>query len=196
MMKGFCLCQSVYSIHEKWRNLKHWEYNRIYSIIYIFPYREDLDAPDLTIIDFNTISPVQLRSLEPSLIDTPEIIHEKEAFQRFMRREIQYWGVSTVAFFIYNIYSEYIMIQVEFLCMFVIMYRVHRSSGCAFSCRLRSHWFESCTGLTWISLGTRNTSLKLHSTKVWTVILRGQCLFKFDIPECFMLTAQKKTGMK
>ncbi|XP_060598598.1 uncharacterized protein LOC132752305, partial [Ruditapes philippinarum] len=53
---------------------------------------EDLDAPDLTIIDFNTISPVQLRSLEPALIDTPEVIHEKEAFQRFMRREIQYWG--------------------------------------------------------------------------------------------------------
>jgi hypothetical protein len=62
--------------------------------IAILYYREDLDAPDLTIIDFNTISPVQLRSLEPALIDTPEVIHEKEAFQRFMRREIQYWGVS------------------------------------------------------------------------------------------------------
>lgn len=60
----------------------------------MFLYREDIDAPDLTILDFNTISPVQLRSLEPSLVDTPEVIHEKESFQRFMRREIEYWAVS------------------------------------------------------------------------------------------------------
>lgn len=58
-----------------------------------FFFREDMDAPDLTIIDFNTISPVQLRSLEPALVDTPEVIHEKEAFQRYQRREIQYWAV-------------------------------------------------------------------------------------------------------
>lgn len=49
----------------------------------------------MTIIDFNTISPVQLRSLEPSLIDTPQVIHEKEAFQRYLRREIQYWAKIT-----------------------------------------------------------------------------------------------------
>ncbi|KAL4219974.1 hypothetical protein ACF0H5_020385 [Mactra antiquata] len=53
---------------------------------------EEEEAPDLTIIDFNTISPVQLRSIEPAIVDSPEVIHEKESFQRYKRREAEYWG--------------------------------------------------------------------------------------------------------
>ena len=36
------------------------------------------------------------------------------------------------------------------------------------------------TGLTWISLGTRNEPQRLHLTKVWIVTLRGKC--GCDIP--------------
>ncbi|WAR27398.1 hypothetical protein MAR_013102 [Mya arenaria] len=52
---------------------------------------EDVDAPDLTILDFNTIPTVQPRSLEPSLLDPAELLHEKEAFRRYSRRELNYW---------------------------------------------------------------------------------------------------------
>lgn len=51
-----------------------------------------MDASDLIIIDFNTISPVQLRSLEPLLLDTPEVRREKEAYQFYVQRELKYWA--------------------------------------------------------------------------------------------------------
>ena len=52
-------------------------------------------------------------------------------------------------------------------------------------------WFESYTGLTWISQGTRNESPRLRSTKVWIGTLRGLCLCKLDIPGRHMLAAHK-----
>lgn len=57
-------------------------------------FREDIDAPDLTVLDFNTISPVKLHSLDHSIMDTLEMKQEKEAFHRYRRRELEYWGVS------------------------------------------------------------------------------------------------------
>ena len=61
---------------------------------------EDVDAPDLTIIDFNTVPLVQSRSLEPSYIDSRDIRREKEAFCRFKQRELEYWNVSVPFSFI------------------------------------------------------------------------------------------------
>ena len=40
------------------------------------------------------------------------------------------------------------------------------ASGSVFNCRSGGSWFESYTGLTWISLGTRNESPRFNSTKV------------------------------
>ncbi|KAH3805458.1 hypothetical protein DPMN_133761 [Dreissena polymorpha] len=52
---------------------------------------EDIDAPDLTLIDFNTVARVQYRSLEPAIIDPVEVVKEKDAFRRYMHRELKYW---------------------------------------------------------------------------------------------------------
>ena len=65
------------------------------------------------------------------------------------------------------------------------------SSGSAFACRSIDPWFESYTGLKWISLGTWNESPRLHSTKVWIDTLRGLCLCKLDMPERRILAAHK-----
>ena len=63
------------------------------TISFVFVYRDDVDAPDLTVLDFNTISPVKLHSLEHSIMDTLEMKQEKEAFHRYRRRELEYWAV-------------------------------------------------------------------------------------------------------
>ena len=95
-------------------------------------------------------------------------------------------------------YLCFITIKHEFLNLFFffisslwtyMLYRhvsivAHRSSVSAFTCKSRGLWFESYTGLIWISLGTRNESLRLQSTKVWIGSLRGHCLCMFDITWC------------
>ena len=60
------------------------------------------------------------------------------------------------------------------------------SSGRPFNCRMKGALFESYTDLTWISLGTRNDSTRLHSTNMWIGTLRG-----FYIPGCRILAAHK-----
>ena len=60
----------------------------------MFFFREDIDAPDLTLIDFNTVARVQYRSLEPAIIDPVEVVKDKDAFRRYMHRELKYWRVS------------------------------------------------------------------------------------------------------
>ena len=54
----------------------------------------------------------------------------------------------------------------------------HWFSGSPFDCRSRVPWFKSYPGITWISLGARNESPRLHP-KVWIGTLR---VWKFDIP--------------
>ena len=52
-------------------------------------------------------------------------------------------------------------------------------------------WFDSYTGQTWISQGTRNESKRPNSTKMWFGTLRGLCLYKYDISWSRMLAAHK-----
>ena len=55
---------------------------------------DELDAPDMTILDFNNLSTTQLRKLEASPLDSPDVKLDKEFFRRYARRELDYWSVS------------------------------------------------------------------------------------------------------
>ena len=56
--------------------------------------REELDAPDMTLLDFNNLSPTQVRKLQPLPLDSPDVKLDKELFGRYARREFEYWSVS------------------------------------------------------------------------------------------------------
>ena len=69
-------------------------YKEIKKLSYsYFHFSDELDAPDLTVLDFNNLSPVPSRSLPISPIDAPDVSSDKEYFQRYSRREIEYWSV-------------------------------------------------------------------------------------------------------
>ena len=88
-------------------------------------------------------------------------------------------------------FSFWYEMQIQHFHTIFTLYRTCWSRGNMFDCRSRGPWFEYYTSLTWISLGTRNESPSLHSTKVWIGTLRRLYLCKFDIPGCHILSAHK-----
>lgn len=57
----------------------------------------------MTIIDFNTITPSHLKSIDVAPIDSPDVRREKENLQRYKRMELEYWQniesqISTLTF--------------------------------------------------------------------------------------------------
>ena len=117
-------------------------------------------------------SPICFNLLSLSADNQPDII---QAFN----------GISRYIADILNVkkkFHQHIIIIIIILCSFFDSYFIRRlhivtcwSSGSAFDCRSRGPLFESYTGLTWFSLGTRIESPR-RPAKVWIGTLRGWCL--------------------
>ncbi|KAJ8310245.1 hypothetical protein KUTeg_012110, partial [Tegillarca granosa] len=54
----------------------------------IIPDKED---PDVVVLEYHLITPIDLKNYEPIKSDLPEARLEKQKYKRFMKREVEYW---------------------------------------------------------------------------------------------------------